>query len=419
MAYFENVVASDYQTAAVPWVDQTAKVNVSESIQLAEQRFSYDENPDEWITLANTNGTLSYLSARNGVDMAIGGASGDELTIVSKTFFPYNPNTVTKAACSISLDQVANLEMSWGLVAWDGGNNRISDGYLVRSKNGVIEFVKISSAAGGAPVETVVSRSNWIDPADGTTKSRLNLDFTKNQMLVLSHAWYGGGIAELDARYMGKTYPLHKIGGTGADNPTKEPIIGNPNLALIYSIKALDTVVAPPSLIIYGISVEANSKSPVGKAFACESGAKTITGGSYVPIMSLRLKTTFKGKQNNQGYITKLRITITSTDRLASVGYAKDASLTGASFGDLVDFSGTPITTSMVERDITASAGNGTPRQLQVVPPNTTAFFEVDLEDIISVYSDGSASDTITIFAQLLTGGSGKVQASASWLEIY
>ena len=209
-----------------PVFNQTGKIRIAKSLSRFEGRFSYDTNPENWIESANVNGTVTYLSAKNGIRLTIAGASGDKLVRQTKRLFFYNPDTVVHAAGAIAFQALTGLKEWWGLFTYFSGE--IKDGYILRMNEGAMEFVKISNVT-GTPVETVIPRSEWIDPMDGTGESGVALNFEELQMAEVEHTHYGGGAAILYFRYQGQIYPAALF--DARDEPTKDPIIANPVLA--------------------------------------------------------------------------------------------------------------------------------------------------------------------------------------------
>jgi len=416
-----KIAPNDYEPSALPWINQTEKMRIAPVINRFEGRFFYGLNNEFWQPAADVNGARVYLPEKNGVSLSIAGASGDAYYDITKTIFFYQPDTVVHAATALSFEPEAGVVRFWGLVSYQGGV--IKDGYILRQNETAIEFVKISSTS-GSPVETVIPQSQWNDPMDGTGKSGIVLDFSALQMVKIEHAWYGGGTAKLLFRVGGKTYTAAQF--NGANNGTKDPIIANPTLSIMYGIHATANVGTAKTFEHYGLSVGSDGdKEPTGKPFAVASGPKSVPGGDWVPIVSVRLKTQFSIdgaalKPNVYGYINELIVATTVLSKDADIAFIKDAGLTGATFTSIPDILGNPISDSMVEYDISATAVTaGNIIYADTLPAPGRSQITIATQDVIAVDSLGLASTTLTLVARAAAGGTATVRTAFSWREVY
>lgn len=399
-----------------PVFNQTGKIRIAKSLSRFEGRFSYDTNPENWIESANVNGTVTYLSAKNGIRLTIAGASGDKLVRQTKRLFFYNPDTVVHAAGAIAFQALTGLKEWWGLFTYLSGE--IKDGYILRMNEGAMEFVKISNVT-GTPVETVIPRSEWIDPMDGTGESGVALNFEELQMAEVEHTHYGGGAAILYFRYQGQIYPAALF--DARDEPTKDPIIANPVLAAGYGIEAIANLGQSASLEHIGISVSADGEqNPLGLPFATSRAEPlSVSGGTWVPLLTIEPKLTFKTKPNIYGYIYGLSFRFSVASRAATIAIVKDATLTGATFTDIPDLQGNPITESMMERDIAATAiTGGTPIYIDEMEAGGKLGIDVAEQDIVSVNSTGTETSSLTACAYVETNQAAEVKVSAYWREV-
>ena len=420
-AYVANTRLADYDVTAQPWIVQNNVVRVSQVKSRFEGRFFYGLNNDFWQPAKNVNGTRIYNAQENGVNIGIGSTAGDAYYDITKNVFFYQPDTVIHAATAIVMGTDAGVRRLWGIGTYSGGD--IQDGFFIRSEGTEIQFVKRSSVS-GTPVEFVHPRSQWIDPADGTGYSGLKLDFDSIQMLEITFAWYGAGTAFLMARVDGKTYVLDKF--SGSNNGTQTAIIANPNVSVIYGVEALEDLPGPVEFPHWGVSVSVDgANEETGKAFGVTSGPKTVTGGAWTPVLSIRLKSTFAidgatPKPNLLGYITRLISSCYSTGRDSEIALVRSTALTGAVWADIPDINGVGVTDSMVEYDISATAYSaGLITYPRAVADGNNIEIHVLEQDIIAIDSLNTASTILSLAARPTAGGNAKINGAFSWREVY
>lgn len=419
-SYVANVRASDYDPTAQPWVAQNNLVRTSRSRSRFEGRFFYGLNTDFWQAAKDVNGSRTYNSAQNGVEIGVAGAVGDAYYDITKSIFFYQPDTVVHAATALVLGTDPTLSRFWGMASYQGG--QIVDGFLLRNRGGSIEFVRVSSNS-GTPVEEILPRSQWQDPLDGSGVSGLRLDFNSIQMAEINFAWYGAGTAFLNFRVDGKNYVAAWF--SGANNGRIDPIIANPCLSVIYGIEVL-TATTAKSARHWGLSVSVDGgDEETGRPFGVISGPKVVSGGAWVPVLSIRLKNLFAingatPKPNLYGYISKLFALVYSSGRDSEIALVRKAVLTGAVWAEIPDIMGNPVTDSMVQYDTTATAfTGGIIAYPQPVTNGSEARIEVLSQDVISVDSLNTEQSVLTIAARPTAGGNATISAAWDWREIY
>lgn len=416
-----QVTSTGYEPEDQPWINQVNVVRTAESFSRFEGRFCYGPNNDFWQAAKDVNGTRTFLPDTQGVDLSTGLASGDAYYDITKAIFFYQPDTVVHAATALALTTETNVTKFWGLASYQSG--AIQDGYLLRNANGTIEFVKVSSVT-GTPVETTIARAAWDDPMDGTGPSGVTLDFSKVQMVEISHAWYGAGTATLQFRLQGKTYTAAHF--NGANDSADYPIIANPSLSAIYGVEATAALGAAPSFSHWGLSVSVDgNKQETGRIFGTFADPVSVSGGTWVPVLSIRLKTTFAidgatPVSNVYGYITDIVASASSGTRDSIIAIVRNPTLTGAVWGNIPDVTGTGVTDSMIEVDTTATAFTaGLIAYSRAVPDGQSLELDVFKDELIALDSLASSAPVITIAARPFTGGSANVGAAFSWREVY
>lgn len=426
MAYFKktDVNIQDYNPFAQPYVSQNSTVRSSQVTSKFEGRFSYGQNNEFWETAYVQNATKTYLEHELGVEIKVNDniQVGDGYYHISKPIFFYQPDTVINGSTAVLFKSHQGTEKFWGFASWKF--NQIRDGFILRKRESNLEFVRISSASGQV-IEEVHSRSQWKDPLNGNGPSGLNLDFEKVQMAEIKYSWYGAGTAVLSFRYEGKIYVADTFVGA---NVRELPIIGNPNLSMIYGIKVIGNADIPPVLKHWGVAVTIDGERPsLSRRFSvCTPTAKTISSTSWTPVLSISLKGTFSvdsglSKSNLYGYITRLLGSLTNLSSTPVLfGITLNSTPNNPTWIDVPKIDGTssPLL-SMVQYSInsTAFSSAGTVVFQKACVNSTIDYRELE-EQFISMSSMG-ITPVITIAARLLSAGSTTVFSSFEWEEVY
>lgn len=424
MAYFKktDVNIADYTPSAQPYVSQNSTVRISPVTSKFEGRFSYGQNNEFWEVAYSQNAVKTYLEHELGVSISTTNtAPGSGYYHISKPIFFYQPDTVITGSTAVLLETDPGTLKFWGFGSWKF--NDIRDGFFLENYEGTIQFVKFSSA-NGTVVKTVHTRNQWKDPMDGTGPSGLNLDFNKIQMAEIEYSWYGAGSAVLSFKYEGKLYTADIF--AGANNGTL-PIIGNPNLSMMYGVKIVGTASEAPILKHWGVAVtiDGERQSISRKASVSNPSVKTnATSSSWVPILSIRLKDNFSvdsgfSKSNLYGYINQLLANCSVLDPLTWKTFAliTDPTLVGASYQPVPNGSGT-AEVSIVEYDSTATSLSGG-RIVSQLNTNSNITLSALRADTISL-SSMSVRPVITIAAKHLTGTTtAPLSCSFTWEEVY
>jgi hypothetical protein len=109
-----------------------------------------------------------------------------------------------------------------------------ANGLFLRDNAGTIQLVRRTYVTGAA-VDNAVNQEDWnVDTLDGEGPSRINIDFTKTQILVIDFEWLGVGRVRMGFDINGVVYYAHEF--LNANN-LDEVYISNPNLPLRYSIE--------------------------------------------------------------------------------------------------------------------------------------------------------------------------------------
>ena len=287
-------------------------------------------------------------------------------------------------------------------------------------------------------VETVrVSRPDWNgDPLDGTGRSGIIADSTKQQLVGIEYEWYGTGMVRFGYVIDNELHVIHTVYnanntvGTWARSPflpVRLEIEALPGYAggNAYFYQSSSSVIAEGGIedlgTVYNFQSGLSINSGVGGGVPDDTVAIDFTTGNveathFKPILSLKLK-----NKNLDAVAVPIGIQVASPDDVVIAYHlVKNPQLTGAAF----DLSG--VDHSAVVCDESATEAIYNPAQIIFsglairgsdyieIPTNA----QTQLGRIPSPDFDTLESDIITICASVETTAANKrVIASLTWIE--
>lgn len=349
---FESVMLADQYGnlvgAANPTgmaVDAFGRARTSNPFTLFESFHRYQDNGR--ITQSNSaTGAASTHNANAGlIECTLDNASGSFLYRESSRVFAYQPGKSLQILQTFCMaPPKTNLRQRYG---YFGTQN----GFYLEQDGTTINFVKRSSVTGSL-VETRIPQSQWnLDKLDGTGPSKLTLDLTKAQILFHDVEWLGVGSVRAGFIIDGKMIHCHSWHHSNIITSTYMTTACLPVRAEIENTGV--TSGSSTLKIICSSVISEGGFEPKGRPRAVSipvtSPIDIPTAGTFVPIISIRLKDTrqdaivflrsvvFFGVSNNTSYRWKL---------------VSGPTLTGASWQSAG-------TDSSVEYDISATALTG------------------------------------------------------------
>lgn len=351
-------------TASGTATDAFGRLRVSNPLTLFDSFHRYQEN-DKFATSTSGAANTVYQVNESAIDMNIGTTSGDKCYRESKRVFAYQPGKSLLIMNTFAMNaQKANLRQR---VGYFDANNGV---FLENDSTG--NYLVLRSYITGSVVETRVAQANWnFDKFDGTGLSaqtqsiaRGGLDITKTNIFWIDIEWLGVGDVRCGFVVDGLMVPAHVFHNdnvnattymTTAILPVRYEIENTSTTASISKLKQICSTVVSEG----GYTLEGRSRSV---SIPISTPKDLPTAGTFTPIISIRLKDSFKdaiavlkdveffGVTNNTSY--RYKIIISGT-------------LTGASWVSA-------SSDSCIEYDITASAITGG-RDAQVGYVNVSA----------------------------------------------
>lgn len=348
---YEVNMLSSRLTASGTATDAFGRLRVSNPLTLFDSYHRYQDN-NKFST--NTSGTANtqYQTNESVVDMNVGTASGDRCYRESRRVFAYQPGKSLLIMNTFVMNaQKTNLRQRVGYFNSQNG--------IFFENDGTNNYMVLRSYASGSVVETRVAQTNWnVDKFDGTGVSsqigqpdRGNLNITKSNIFWIDIEWLGVGDVRCGFVVDGLMIPAHIFHN---DNLNTTTYMTTAILPIRYEIENTGTTASASKMKqICSTVVSEGGYTLEGKTRSISIPTTTPkdlpTAGTFTPIMSIRLKDSFKdaiailkdveffGVTNNTSYRYKIII---------------GGTLTGVSWTSA-------SADSPIEYDITASAVSG------------------------------------------------------------
>lgn len=264
--------------------------------------------------------------------------------------------------------------------------------------------------------DRVVPQALWKDKLDGTGHSKVTVDRTKTQILVIDlQALYVGRV-RLALNIDGALTPFCDINNA---NRQANPYIQTANLPVRVGMTCTGTVSTTMKFICSSVISEGGQLDPVGYQFAQE-GTVTAANGSRTHVLSLRPKTTFNSIANRSKFVLEtVEVFVTGSNPIKWELCLGDI-ITGTT-----TFSDVDATYSAMEYNV-AGATSGSPAIVlangYVAAGSSVKIAvsrELRLRYPITLNAAGAARSlgTLTLLATAYTGTSA-VRGSLNWREV-
>lgn len=372
-------------------LDAFGRLRTSNAFTLFDSQNRYAKDPqfDESLT---GSATSTFLSNESSVQLAVTTASGDKVIRQTKRVFPYQPGksllflaTFTMAAGQTNLRQ---------RVGYFNANN----GVFLQKNGSTVSFVIRTYTSGSASDARYVDQVDWNgDKLDGTGSSGITLDTTKTQILFLDFEWLGVGSVRCGFIINGQFIVAHTFNNA---NSLSLVYMQTAILPVRYEIEATGALSTSASMkqICSSVVSEGGYEQKSILTFARQTSVTTGIGTSFIPLISIRLKST------NLGAVVipdGFSFMPTSASDYFEVALLKNATLTGASYSSLstnveYDISATALTGgTIVKSDFTSSG------VLSSTPINDESSYNFDLQMGATI---SGTSDIYTLAVRTISG---------------
>jgi hypothetical protein len=281
--------------------------------------------------------------------------------------------------------------------------------------------IAIRSNTSGSPVENRVVQPDWDDPMDGTGASKIVLDLTKAQILIIDFQWLGIGRVRIGFDVGGNIVYAHEFNHA---NLQTDVYMRTPTLPVRYEIANTGVTASSSSMleICSSVASEGGYSLP-GLEFSI-SNEITPREVSTVkePVIAIRLKNEFpNGKPNRRvARFLASAFMVATNDMHYEILHVHEpidivATWTDVGGGSSIEYS----------TDMSAFTGRPTHQIVEEFGPTTQAGKSnarairgdfIDAHGFISQSINSDNSEMFVVRGQSFTGNS-LISSSLSWIE--
>ena len=325
---FEVNMLSSRLTASGTATDAFGRLRVSNPLTLFDSFHRYQDN-GKFATFTSGTASTQHQTNQSVVDMNVGTASGDLCYRETKRVFAYQPGKSLLIMNTFVMNaQKTNLRQRVGYFNSENG--------VFFENDGTGNYIVLRSFVGGSVNERRIAQANWnVDKFNGTGQSsqtghadRGNLDITKANIFWIDIEWLGVGDVRCGFVVDGLMVPAHVFHN---DNLSTTTYMTTAILPVRYEIENTGTTASVSQMKqICSTVVSEGGYTLEGKARSVSIPNTTPkdlpTAGTFTPVMSIRLKDSFKdalailkdveffGVTNNTSYRYKIIIGGTLTN---------------------------------------------------------------------------------------------------------
>ena len=362
-----------------------------------------------------TGGATSTFTANSYIAMVTNG-NGDAVVRQSKPYIQYEAGNTQTTVCSGVFNTgggtvgVTSRIGPFDDVADQVTNPQGGDG-LFFELDGTTMFIVKRTSSSGSQVDTRIAQNNWNnDRFDGTGRSRITITTWDNTfLLVFYREWMRIRQACVGFLIDGRIHYAHIFEGTDLEGPYTR----SSKLPIRYEIRNTSGGVSVDQMRMISQSVLTDAPSTLIFRQLNFVSQKVVTGGSALPVVSLRLKSAF-----NRMTLRLVDVSLFSDVAGASacIGIYLNPTLTSDSFVSAGDDSSAEVDTSATAVSGGTLLASGFVTEQGVINISTSA--GGNRSPCFDINADiAGTSDVLSLVATLITG-SPDVHASISWLEI-
>ena len=301
-------------TNTLPFGDNAAidafgrlRTAVPDTIHNCKQVF--DNAPLLYNSATVGGGVNTYDSSNSCTVMSVTN-TGDAAIRQTRLYANYQPGKSQLALMTFVMPQSSGLVSRVGLFTGDTTTPYANPhGFYLENNDGNLSF-NINNYGGGATSQTIPQSAWNIDTLNGSGPSKLTLDVSKTQILVIDFEWLGVGRVRFGFCVNGIIFYAHAF--NNANNLTL-PYLKNPNNPVRYEIRSIGG--AGTLLQICSTVMAEGGSQENGIPFSCNTGVSATPATNFganveVPLLNIRLKSNYLGATIN---LKDLSVMATST----------------------------------------------------------------------------------------------------------
>lgn len=273
-----------------PESDAFGRLRVSEPFTLGDYKHFYAIDPDFIDVSVGTGATVSFDRNKAAAILKSGISTNGYCIHQTRRYHHYMPGKSQLIYSSFNFDNVQQ-----NVIKRTGYFDDKDGIYFEQDQNGILYFV-IRTNNGAS--ERRVPQSQWNkDKLDGNGPSGFTLDLTKTQLLFIDFEWLGVGRVRCGFSIDGKNIVAHEFYNS---NTVSTVYMSNPNLPVRCEVRNTGAQVGLGgsfTQICASVMSEAGYVES-GREFSHTTSLRQVGIGSTVPVLAIRLKSSFKGYEN-------------------------------------------------------------------------------------------------------------------------
>lgn len=387
--------------------DAFNRVRTSHPHTLFDNKFIYGPNSLVWDEQTSGTASSTWDGSKAQILMEVGTDPGDLIIRQTKEYFNYEPGKSQLIIFTGVLGSAkAGVRSRYG---YFDDNNGL---YFEVNENG--PCVVRRSYTSGSPVDELVYQEDWnLDRLDGRGPSSIIADFSKTQIFIVNFQWLGVGSVTFALNINEEIIPIHRMNHA---NRLTEVYMSTPCLPIRLELENVAETESSSELSQICCSVISEGGSapvyiPFGAITDNPAGELTHRAvnndGSYYPIISLRLKSSYV-----RSVIKLLDYwVIADTNDAAFIFIIINPSLTGASWVSAG-------ASSRAEYDVSATALTGGTVLTNIGFSNQIRGVSSPIGEVIRLASNIAGDSDVLTIAGKSEAGAANLYAGINWGEL-
>lgn len=327
--------------------DAFGRLRVSEPFTLGDYKHLYGLDPN-FIDYLENGATISFQENQAAARLTTTSNVSSRAVHQTKFYHHYMPGKSQFVLASFNFyDAVENVTKRTGY--FDDRNGI----FFEQAGDGTLSMV-VRSYVSGSAVDNRITQSNWNgDKVDGTGPSGWALDITKTQLFWTDFQWLGVGKVKVGFVHNDDFIECHTFYHS---NVLSTVYMSNPNLPVRCEILNTGATTGGYFDQICTTVVSEGGYVEAGQDWAVSSPSlRSLAAGATLPVLAIKLKTSFKGYDKNRMIIRLQDVNVFSTGaniKYSVVKLPNQAALTGNTWVSIDNDSG-------IQYNATATAYTG------------------------------------------------------------
>ena len=409
-----------------PQDDAFGRARVSEPFTLGDYKHLYSIDPDFIDVYSGIGATVTFNVNQSAASLQSGISTNGYTIHQTKRYHHYMPGKSQLIYSSFNFGQPQQ-----NVIKRTGYFDDRDGIYFEQDQNGNLNFVIRSFVnAGIGNPERRIPQSQWNkDQLDGSGVSGFDLDITKTQLFFTDFEWLGVGRVRCGFSLDGKNIVAHEFYNS---NNVDTVYMSNPNLPVRCEIRNTGAQVGAGGSFIQICStvMSEGGYTEAGREFSHATSLRSVGVGSTVPILSIKLKNSFKDYPNRATVkledISVFSVGSNIKYEVVKINSAAGLNTTGTWIsehpGSVVEYNqtATGVGTTLFE-DFMSGYASGDSQNINK-PAATSSNIQsgpTSKKNFLSQNYDSTNSEIFSVIVTNIGSNSTNVGVSLRWKEIY